>query len=97
MPRPCRLSRRCPPSGDALTLPAPPLPPTACAVCVAGEGEPQGPGREKMAAKYKEKGTAMPQEEFDAITREVSTASMKYALLSASCATKINSRLVYGE
>ena len=46
--------------------------------------------REKMAAKYKEKGTAMPQEEFDAITHEVSTASMKYALLSASCATKIN-------
>ena len=45
---------------------------------------------EKMAKKYKEKGEEMSPEQFNAITHEVSTAAMKYALLSVGCLTQIN-------
>lgn len=46
--------------------------------------------REKMETKYKEKNEVISQEMFDAVTHEVSTAAMKYALLSVSCMTQIN-------
>tara|TARA_B100001142_G_scaffold294710_1_gene315106 strand:- start:376 stop:2760 length:2385 start_codon:yes stop_codon:yes gene_type:complete len=45
---------------------------------------------EKMRKKYEDKGEVMSAEEFDAVTHEVSTAAMKYALLSVSCLTQIN-------
>ena len=46
--------------------------------------------REKMEKKYKEKGEDVSKEMFDEVTHEVSTAAMKYALLSVSCMTQIN-------
>ena len=46
--------------------------------------------REKMDKKYKEKGEDISAEMFDTVTHEVSTAAMKYALLSVSCMTQIN-------
>ena len=46
--------------------------------------------REKMEVKYREKGEVMSPDVFDAVTHEVSTAAMKYALLSVSCLTQIN-------
>jgi len=46
--------------------------------------------REKMDKKYKEKGEDISTEMFDTVTHEVSTAAMKYALLSVSCMTQIN-------
>merc|ERR1712216_211719 len=46
--------------------------------------------REKMDKKYKEKGEVISAEMFDTVTHEVSTAAMKYALLSVSCMTQIN-------
>ena len=44
----------------------------------------------KMSSKYQEKGVDISQEEFDAVTHEVSTAAMKYALLAVSCETIIS-------
>jgi len=46
--------------------------------------------REKMAAKFKEKGEDVSPELFEQVTHEVSTAAMKYALLSVGCLTQIN-------
>ena len=46
--------------------------------------------REKMAKKFKDKGEDISLELFDEVTDEVSTAAMKYALLSVSCQTQIN-------
>eukprot|EP00227_Mantoniella_beaufortii_P005309 CAMPEP_0197614138 /NCGR_PEP_ID=MMETSP1326-20131121/59372_1 /TAXON_ID=1155430 /ORGANISM="Genus nov. species nov., Strain RCC2288" /LENGTH=718 /DNA_ID=CAMNT_0043183007 /DNA_START=37 /DNA_END=2193 /DNA_ORIENTATION=- len=46
--------------------------------------------KEKMAKKYKDKGEEMSPEQFEAVTHEVSTAAMKYALLSVGCLTQIN-------
>lgn len=46
--------------------------------------------REKMRKKYEEKGEDVSAEMFDAVTHEVSTAAMKYALLSVGCLTQIN-------
>ena len=46
--------------------------------------------REKMAKKFKDKGEDISPELFDEVTHEVSTAAMKYALLSVSCQTQIN-------
>ena len=46
--------------------------------------------RDKMSAKFKEKGEEVSPEFFDQVTHEVSTAAMKYALLSVSCLTQIN-------
>ena len=46
--------------------------------------------RTKMAAKYTQRGDKVSKEFFDEVTHEVSTASMKYALLSMSCQTQIS-------
>ena len=46
--------------------------------------------REKMSKKFKDKGEDISPELFDEVTHEVSTAAMKYALLSVSCQTQIN-------
>ena len=43
-----------------------------------------------MSSKYQEKGVDISKEEFDAVTHEVSTAAMKYALLAVSCETIIS-------
>merc|ERR1719498_788653 len=45
---------------------------------------------EKMRKKFKDKGEDISPELFDEVTHEVSTAAMKYALLSVSCQTQIN-------
>ena len=46
--------------------------------------------REKMRKKYADSGEEVSDEMFDTVTHEVSTAAMKYALLSVSCLTQIN-------
>ena len=46
--------------------------------------------RSKMRAKYMQRGEQVGDAMFDAVTHEVSTAAMKYALLSMSCQTQIN-------
>jgi len=46
--------------------------------------------REKMRKKYVDKGETVDEKMFDQVTHEVSTAAMKYALLSVGCLTQIN-------
>jgi len=46
--------------------------------------------RSTMREKYAAKGEAVADSFFDAVTHEVSTAAMKYALLSVSCTMQIN-------
>ena len=41
--------------------------------------------RSTMRDKYAAKGEAVSEAEFETVTHEVSTAAMKYALLSVSC------------
>lgn len=43
-----------------------------------------------MREKYAQKGEVITEEFFDTVTHEVSTAAMKYALLSCSCTTQIS-------
>ena len=57
-------------------------PPAPCA--------PQDVIRETMREKYAQKGEVITEEFFDTVTHEVSTAAMKYALLSCSCTTQIS-------
>ena len=44
----------------------------------------------KMKAKYEQRGDNVTQEFFEEVTHEISTAAMKYALLSCSCQTQIS-------
>jgi len=46
--------------------------------------------KEKMGKKFLEKGEDVTPEFFEQVTHEVSTAAMKYALLSVGCLTQIN-------